>query len=61
MDVDPTMFCRIHRSTVVNISRIQAIESLLRGEDLVVLHDGTKLPSGRSYRRDLHALLGKDI
>ena len=55
--LDPTLFCRIHRSTIVNIDRIQAVEPVPHGEYLVVLHDGTKLPSGRSYRRNLHALL----
>jgi two-component system LytT family response regulator len=58
--LDPTTFCRIHRSTIVNIDRIQAVESLFGGEYLVVLHDGRKLTSGRSYRRNLHALMGKE-
>ena len=58
--LDPATFCRIHRSTIVNIDRIQAVESLVRGEYLVVLHDGTKLTSGRSYRRALHAIMGKE-
>jgi two-component system LytT family response regulator len=58
--LDPAKFCRIHRSTIVNIDRIQAVESLLHGEYLVVLHDGTKLTSGRKYRGDLHALMGKE-
>lgn len=58
--LDPAKFCRIHRSTIVNIDRIQAVESLFRGEYLVVLHDGTKLTSGRSYRRNLHHVMGKD-
>jgi two-component system LytT family response regulator len=57
--LDPATFCRIHRSTIVNIDRIQAVESLFRGEYLVVLHDGTKLTSGRSYRRNLHTVMGK--
>jgi len=57
--LDPATFCRIHRSTIVNIDRIHAVESLFRGEHLVVLHDGTKLTSGRSYRRNLLALMGK--
>jgi two-component system LytT family response regulator len=58
--LDPAAFCRIHRSTIVNIDRIHAVESLFGGEYLVVLHDGTKLTSGRSYRRNLHALMGKE-
>jgi two-component system LytT family response regulator len=55
--LDPAMFCRIHRSTIVNIDRIQSIESTFRGEYVVVLRDRTKLASGRSYRDTLHALL----
>ena len=58
--LDPKTFCRIHRSIIVNIDRIQAVESLFRGEYLVVLHDGTKLTSGRSYRPNLHAIMGKE-
>ena len=58
--LDPATFCRIHRSTIVNIDRIQAVESLFRGEYVVVLHDGTKLTSGRSYRANLHAIMGKE-
>jgi len=58
--LDPTTFCRIHRSTIVNIDRIQSVEALFGGAYLVVLHDGTKLTSGRSYRRNLHALMGKE-
>jgi two-component system LytT family response regulator len=57
--LDPAAFCRIHRSTIVNIDRIEAVESLFHGEYLVVLQDGTKLTAGRSYRRGLHALMGK--
>ena len=59
--LDPKTFCRIHRSTIVNIDRIQAVESLFRGEYLVLLHDGTKLTSGRSYRGNLHTLMGKEM
>ncbi|WP_420124892.1 LytR/AlgR family response regulator transcription factor [Longimicrobium sp.] len=58
--LDPAAFCRIHRSTIVNVDRIQAVESLFGGEYLVLLHDGTRLTSGRSYRRNLHALMGKE-
>ena len=58
--LDPAAFCRIHRSTIVNIDRIETVESLLHGEYRVVLHDGTKLTSGRSYRRSLLAIMGKN-
>jgi len=57
--LDPATFCRIHRSSIVNIDRIQAVESLFHGEYLVVLQGGTKLTAGRSYRRSLHTIMGK--
>jgi two-component system LytT family response regulator len=56
-ELDPAMFCRIHRGIIVNIDRIQSVESTFRGEYVVVLHDRTRLTSGRSYRETLHALL----
>jgi two-component system LytT family response regulator len=56
-ELDPAMFCRIHRSIIVNIDRIQSVESTFRGEYVVVLHDRTRLTSGRSYRETLNALL----
>lgn len=59
--LDPATFCRIHRSTIVNVDRIQSVEPLFRGEYVVLLHDGTKLTSGRSYRGNLHAVMGKAI
>jgi two-component system, LytTR family, response regulator len=58
--LDPSTFCQIHRSTIVNIDRIEAVESLHHGEYLVVLQDGTKLASGRKYRGNLHAILGSE-
>ena len=58
--LDPATFCQIHRSTIVNIDRIQAVESLSNAEYLVVLQDGTKLSSGRKYRSNLHAIMGKE-
>ena len=56
-ELDPAMFCRIHRSIIVNIDRIQSVESTFNGEYVVLLHDGTKLTSGRSYRETLNGLL----
>lgn len=58
--LDPAKFCRIHRSTIVNIDRIQSVEALFRGEYQVLLHDGTRLSSGRNYRRNLHRLMGRE-
>ncbi|MBW3654809.1 MAG: LytTR family DNA-binding domain-containing protein, partial [Gemmatimonadetes bacterium] len=48
--LDPRRFCRIHRSTIVNVDRIAALEPLFRGDHVVKLRDGTRLKLSRSHR-----------
>ena len=54
--LDPDRFLRIHRSTIVNRDRIQALEPVSNGEYVLTLHDGTRLASSRSYRARVQAL-----
>jgi two-component system LytT family response regulator len=56
--LDPKDFVRVHRSALVRIERIAAIEPLFRGEYLVTLADGTTVTSSRSQRGALRAALG---
>lgn len=51
--LDPAHFVRIHRSTIVNLSRIASIEPLFHGELSVALRDGTRLVCSRRYRQKL--------
>ena len=46
----PADFLRIHRSTIVNLHRIQQIQSLDSGDHEVVLHCGKTLVLSRRYR-----------
>jgi two-component system LytT family response regulator len=52
-------FVRAHRSSIVNLSRVRQVHDWFGGY-LLVLADGTKLPTGRQYRevvlQRLHAL-----
>jgi two-component system LytT family response regulator len=48
--LDPGSFQRIHRSTIVNIDRIQKLHPHSHGDYQVVLHDGTELILSRQYR-----------
>jgi two-component system LytT family response regulator len=48
--LDPAKFVRIHRSTIVNLSRIAAVEPLFNRELSVALKDGSKLVCSRRYR-----------
>ena len=57
-DLDPTVFCRIHRSTIVNLNRIRGLKLNEDGEYTVLLESGTSLRLSRRYRKPLQARLG---
>lgn len=57
--LDPEHFVRIHRSTMVNIERIQEMHPWVRGEHAVLLRDGTRLTLSRSYYERLRQRLGE--
>ena len=48
--LDPKQFARVHRSAIVNIDRIKEIQPWFKGEQVVILHDGTRVPLSRKYR-----------
>lgn len=52
-DLDPHLFCRIHRSTIVNLRRVRALEVDGAGEYEVILEGGQKLRLSRRFRKDL--------
>lgn len=56
-NLDPAMFERIHRSTIVNLDRIQEIALGESGDFRVRLQDGSNLRLSRGYR---DRLLGMD-
>lgn len=60
-ELDPQQFVRIHRSTIVNVDRIQEMQSSFNGEYVVLLRTGTRLTLSRSYRDAIQARLGKPI
>jgi two-component system, LytTR family, response regulator len=51
--LDARRFVRIHRSTMVNVDRIQEIRALPQGDYTVRLLDGTSLRMSRGFRRRL--------
>jgi two-component system LytT family response regulator len=59
--LDGQQFMRIHRSTIVNVDRIQEMQSSFNGEYVVLLRTGTRLTLSRGYREILQARLGKPI
>jgi two-component system LytT family response regulator len=48
--INPRMFVRIHRRTIVNIDRVKEVQTWARGEYRVVLVTGAHYTLSRSYR-----------
>jgi two-component system LytT family response regulator len=48
--LDPALFLRIHRSTVINAGLVEAVEPHANGEFFVTLRGGARLKVSRSYR-----------
>ena len=57
-ELNPQEFCRIHRSTIVNLDRVQSLKLNLEGEYDVLLGPGTVLRLSRRYRKQLQSRLG---
>jgi two-component system LytT family response regulator len=57
-DLDPALFCRIHRSTIVNVDRIKGLKLSEDGEYDVRLDTGASLHLSRRYRKALQIRLG---
>jgi two-component system, LytTR family, response regulator len=51
--LDPAQFLRIHRSLIVNVSRIKEVENAGRGEFVLVLRNGERLQSSRTYHDEV--------
>ena len=54
--LDPEVFLRIHRSVIVNVTRIKDLQPVMHGEYIVTLSNGVRLQSGRMYNEKLKAL-----
>jgi two-component system LytT family response regulator len=59
--LNPDLFTRIHRSAIVNVDRIQELQSSFNGEYVVLLRSGTRLTLSRGYRDTLQTRLGRSL
>ncbi len=48
--LDPTVFQRVHRSTIVNLERVEKVSSHINGEFHLTLTCGSSLKMSRSYK-----------
>ena len=55
--LDPKVFQRIHRSTIVNLTRVREICAHINGEYHLVLNNGERLKMSRSYKNKVQHFL----
>ena len=49
-------FARIHRSTLVNLNKVQSMEALPRGESVLLLPNDVRLKVSRNFRQEVQVL-----
>jgi two-component system LytT family response regulator len=50
-------FLRVHRSVIVNTAHVRAAEPFDQGDQLLILRNGKRITSGRSYRKAVQDFL----
>ena len=58
LELDPGSFCRVHRSSIVNLSRVDRIELNEAGEFDVLLNNSVRVRLSRRYKKELQSRLG---
>ena len=56
-DLDPTIFKRVHRSTIVNLSYIKKVTPHTKGEFFLHLGEYDKIKVSRSYKNTIREFL----
>jgi two-component system LytT family response regulator len=56
--LDPQLFARIHRSTIVNLNRVKEMQQWFSGDYVVILDSGTRLRLSRHYRDRVEKQVG---
>lgn len=52
-NLDPRIFQRVHRSTIVNVGRVKKLRAHMNGEYFLYLADGTELKMSRHYKHTI--------
>jgi two-component system LytT family response regulator len=59
--LDPKVFQRVHRSTIVNVRRVRRLRPHTNGEYFLTLEDGQEIKLSRSYRDRVDQLLQRHL
>jgi two-component system LytT family response regulator len=57
--LDPAVFQRVHRSTIVNLARVRSLRPHLNGECFLKLQSGQEVKLSRSFRDKVEMLLDR--
>ena len=57
--LDPLVFQRVHRSTIVNLARVRSLRPHLNGECFLKLQSGQEIKLSRSFRDKVEMLLDR--
>ena len=57
--LDPALFCRIHRSTIVRLHQVRGLKVNEMGDYDVVLEGGVHLRLSRRYRKEFQSRVGR--
>lgn len=60
-ELDSNIFLRIHRSTIINLTRVKEIHPLFNNEYVLILEDKTKLTLSRNYKNRFFERFGKTV
>jgi len=55
--LDPEQFLRVSRSAIVNLDRVKELQPMFKGEHIIVLQNGRRLPMTRGLLRELEQAL----
>ncbi len=54
--LDPAVFARVHRTHLVNLSRVRAFKPDVRGNLEAIMHDGARVPVSRTRAQEIRRL-----
>ena len=54
--LDPELFYRIHRTTLVNVKKVQEFQSYYHGDYIVIMKNGAKLSMSRNFKDILNKI-----
>ena len=57
-ELDPGLFCRVHRSSIVNLEKVRSFKLHEDGEYEVLLETGARVKMSRRYRKEVEARMG---